>query len=98
MPTDPELLFDGPTDAFTTIALAHGAGAGMDTAFITLFAAGLAERGFRVDRFDFPFMAHRRKTGTRKPPDRRFVSWSSVASPWTGGSRVLSRMRQVSQG
>lgn len=65
-----ELLFNGPSDASTTIALAHGAGAAMDTAFMTFFATELAERGFRVVRFEFPYMAHRRKTGKKKPPDR----------------------------
>jgi hypothetical protein len=30
LPADPELVFDGPTDASMTITLAHGAGAGME--------------------------------------------------------------------
>jgi predicted alpha/beta-hydrolase family hydrolase len=38
MPATSELLFDGPTDAAQTIALAHGAGAGMDTPFMNAFA------------------------------------------------------------
>lgn len=51
----PEFLFDGPADATITIALAQGAGAAMDTPFLTFFAAGLAERGFRVVRVEFPY-------------------------------------------
>jgi predicted alpha/beta-hydrolase family hydrolase len=51
MPTSPELLFDGPADADHTIALTHGAGAGMDTPFMNAFARGLASRGFRMARF-----------------------------------------------
>jgi predicted alpha/beta-hydrolase family hydrolase len=50
LPGDPELVFDGPTDAPRTIVLAHGAGAGMDSPFRAFFAAGLAERGCRADR------------------------------------------------
>ena len=39
MHTDPDLwLFDGPEDAVCQIALAHGAGAAMDNAFMSFFA------------------------------------------------------------
>ena len=55
--TAPQYLFDGPKDAPLTIALAHGAGAPMDSPFMQAFADGLAEKGFRVARFDFPYMA-----------------------------------------
>ena len=41
----PNLLVDGPDTALTTVLLAHGAGAGMDTAFMTQMAQGLAEKG-----------------------------------------------------
>src|SRR4051812_32124678 len=53
-----------------TIVLAHGAGVGMDTPFMNFFAEGLAKNGYRVARFEFPYMAARRIDGTRKPPDR----------------------------
>ncbi len=78
---DPDLLFDGPENAPRIIALAHGAGAAMDTPFMTFFAAGLAGRGFRVARFEFPYMAALRKTGKRRPPDRQEVlegTWRRV--------------------
>lgn len=67
---DPEFLVDGPVSAPTTVVLAHGAGAGMDTPFMDAFAQGLAERDCRVVRFEFPYMAERRRTGKRRPPDR----------------------------
>ncbi len=51
-----EIRFDGPTDARWTIALAHGAGAGMATPFLHWFAEELAQRGFQVARFEFPYM------------------------------------------
>jgi uncharacterized protein len=72
MLTDPELRLDAPSPprrASTTIALAHGAGAGMDSSFMEFFAKDLAGRGFQVARFEFPYMAGRR-LGQRKPPDR----------------------------
>jgi predicted alpha/beta-hydrolase family hydrolase len=77
----PEIQYDGPADARWTMALAHGAGAGMHTPFMEFFARSLAERGLRVARFEFPYMASRRKTGKGGPPDREPVlreSWLAV--------------------
>jgi uncharacterized protein len=73
MATLPRLLINGAETAETTIALAHGAGAGMDTAFMNFFAEGLAERGFRAVRFEFPYMEAKGATGKSKPPDREPV-------------------------
>ena len=66
-------LFDGPKDASTTLLLAHGAGAGMDTPWMERVAAGLGERGLRVARFEFPYMQKRREGGPRGGPDREPV-------------------------
>ena len=77
----PEFLFDGRAGAPLTIALAHGAGTAMDSPFMTAFAEGLAERGFRVARFEFPYMAERRRSGKKRPPDRANVlldAWRAV--------------------
>jgi predicted alpha/beta-hydrolase family hydrolase len=65
----PELLLDGPADG-PTLVLAHGAGAPMDSPFLATMAAGLAERGVRVARFEFSYMRARREGGGRKAPDR----------------------------
>ena len=67
------MIFDGPADARLTLALAHGAGAPMDSPFMDAFAAGIAARGHRVTRFEFPYMAERRETGRKRPPDRQPV-------------------------
>jgi uncharacterized protein len=83
LPTDPKLLFSGPTDALWTIALTHGAGVAMDSPFMEFFATKLGERGFRVVRFEFPYMASQRVTGNRKPPDREPVlreTWLNIVS------------------
>jgi predicted alpha/beta-hydrolase family hydrolase len=89
LPADPELLFDGPGDASTTIALAHGAGAAMDSPFMAFFAAGLGKRGYRVVRFEFPYMSSQRTTGKRKPPAREPLlreTWLKVVEMLKGES------------
>lgn len=63
----PELLTTGPADAAWTLLLAHGAGAGMETPFLTRVTEMLVERGIRVARFEFGYMAARRTGGKRRP-------------------------------
>lgn len=63
-------LFEGPEDARTTILLAHGAGASMDSAAMTAMSTALAAVRFRVVRFEFGYMAARRTSETRKPPPK----------------------------
>jgi predicted alpha/beta-hydrolase family hydrolase len=75
------LLPEGPEDAGITIALAHGAGAPMDSPFMAAFSAGLAAQDYRVVRFEFPYMAGRRDNGIKRPPDRPpvlFETWKTV--------------------
>ena len=77
----PELLVTGSPEAPLMIALAHGAGAGMDTEFMRVFAEGLAGQGLCVVRFEFPYMAQRRVTGRQRPPDREPIlrqAWLDV--------------------
>ncbi|MSQ86863.1 MAG: alpha/beta hydrolase [Alphaproteobacteria bacterium] len=64
-----DFLWTGPPRAANTLLLAHGAGAPMDTPFMSFFADGLAVKGVRVGRFEFAYMAERRLTGKRKPPN-----------------------------
>jgi hypothetical protein len=63
-------LIEGPDAAPATVLLAHGAGAPMDSPFMAAIAAGLAQQGWRVVRFEFPYMARQRSTGRRRAPDR----------------------------
>ncbi len=77
----PDLLFDGPKSSSLTVALAHGAGAAMDSEFMNYFAEGLGAHGYRVVRFEFPYMAERRLTGKKRPPDRQPLllgTWQAV--------------------
>jgi len=91
VPTPPDFLYDGPKRADWTIALAHGAGAGMKTPFLSAFATGLAEHGFRVARFEFPYMAALSTTGKRRPPDREPV----LRAAWLQVVEGLGRDRLV---
>lgn len=63
-----EFLLNGDEPGRTTILLAHGAGAAMDTPWMTTTAEALASRGFRVARFEFSYMAARRTGGSKRPP------------------------------
>lgn len=92
LPLPAEHLIDGPGDAAWTVALAHGAGAPMDSPFMEQVAAGLAAHGIRVVRFEFPYMARRRSEGTKAPPDRAPVlleSWRSVIDACGPAERLV---------
>jgi predicted alpha/beta-hydrolase family hydrolase len=81
MSSNPELLINGPKNASRIVALAHGAGVAMDSPFMEFFATKLGEHGFRVARFEFPYMASKRATGNQRPPDREPVlreTWLKV--------------------
>ncbi|MDJ0948284.1 MAG: dienelactone hydrolase family protein [Alphaproteobacteria bacterium] len=87
----PALVFDGPGDAPVTVALAHGAGAPMDSDWMDAVATVLAARGLRVARFEFPYMARRRADGKRRPPDRQPVlldCWRAVVAA-LGADRLV---------
>ena len=66
----PYLMWDGPETARATLVLARGAGQPMDPPFMKSIAAGVAVKGIRVGRFEFPYMAKRRFTGRKSGPDR----------------------------
>ncbi|WP_322614122.1 alpha/beta family hydrolase [Pseudomonas sp. BIC9C] len=55
--------------AVATLILAHGAGAPMDSDWMSDMAARLAVQGVNVLRFEFPYMAQRRIDGGKRPPN-----------------------------
>lgn len=63
------LLDEGPKSG-PVFLFAHGAGAGMQSDFMLAVSTALVSRGIRVVRFEFPYMAERRETGKKRPPDR----------------------------
>jgi predicted alpha/beta-hydrolase family hydrolase len=92
MSDETELLFTGPAGADATVVLAHGAGAPMDSPFMNRIADGLAGRGLRVVRFEFPYMRLRRETGGRRPPNpapRLLATWRSVIERLGGGGELF---------
>ncbi|GAA3937223.1 alpha/beta family hydrolase [Litoribacillus peritrichatus] len=65
-----------------TLILAHGAGAPMDSEFMEEVAQLYSSLGIKVIRFEFPYMAERRDTGKKRPPDRApklVAHWKAVA-------------------
>ena len=64
-----KFLIDGPARAKHTLLLAHGAGGPMDTPTMTAAAKALADQGFRVARFEFEYMASRRRAPKSSVPN-----------------------------
>jgi predicted alpha/beta-hydrolase family hydrolase len=64
-----KLIYNGPVDG-PLFVFAHGAGAPATSDFMEMIAHGLALRGIRVARFNFPYMQQRVDNGTRRPPER----------------------------
>ena len=56
-----------PKNAECVLALAHGAGAGMNHPFMAALAAKLADAGVATFRFQFPYMEQRRRVPDRAP-------------------------------
>jgi hypothetical protein len=86
------MLLDGPAGARTTLVLAHGAGAPMDSPWMNVVAAGLASRGVRVARFEFPYMRQRREEGRKGAPDREpalRAAWGEAIAELGGGERLV---------
>ncbi len=65
-----EIRTDGLENAKCHLVLAHGAGAPMTSPFMETVTRLLVERGMRVSRFEFPYMAARRQGGKRRPPPK----------------------------
>ena len=68
-----EVIREGAVDAPVRILLAHGAGAGMEHAFLAELSRLLAGPDTEVVRFNFPYMSKRAQDGKRRPPDRQPV-------------------------
>ena len=81
-----EWLYDGPARSKHVFLFAHGAGAPMTHPFMAAVAKGMGERGIRVVRFNFPYMA-----AGKKVPDKQPVlleAWRRVIADHGGGAKV----------
>lgn len=84
-------LIDGPENG-PSVVLAHGAGAPMDSEFMSVIAQGLVRHGLRVVRFEFPYMAATRRDGRKRAPDRQAMlleSWREVVNGLVGAKQLV---------
>jgi predicted alpha/beta-hydrolase family hydrolase len=77
-------LLDVPADARACYVFAHGAGAGMNHAFMAAMADGLARRGIATLRFQFPYM----EQGSKRP-DAPAVAQAAVRAAALEAARQL---------
>lgn len=69
-------VYESPDEPWAALALAHGAGAGMDHPFLVGFAAALHGHGIATLRFNFPYVeAGRRMPG---PAAHSLLTWRAV--------------------
>ena len=82
----------GATNRHTLFVLAHGAGAGHIHPFIVRYATGLAEHGFDVVTFNFPYIQAGRRTPDRAPVLEdafREVIRGAAAHPQVEAARLI---------
>ncbi len=65
-----QLIQSKPEKPIARLVFAHGAGAGMDSDFMTEIDGLLTARGISVVRFNFNYMIKMQTEGKRRPPDR----------------------------
>ena len=98
-------LLTVPDHATACYVLAHGAGAGMNHAFMAAVAEGLAARGIATLRYQFPFMEQGSKRPDRPPlahaAVRAAVAMASERLPalplFAGGKSFGGRMTSQAQ-
>ena len=73
--------------------LAHGAGAGMEHAFMRAAAEGLAERGVATLRFQFPYM----ERGSKRP-DSPGVAHATVRAAVANAAKLMPGVRLFAGG
>jgi hypothetical protein len=92
-----------PADAFATIVVAHGAGAGMDHPFLVGFTEAMNDEGVATLSFNFPYL-ERGKRSTDRPPVA-IAAWraamdeatrrSSGERVWASGKSFGGRMASM---
>ena len=89
----PEFLNENPpgATALAHLLLAHGAGAPMTSPFLAKMTNLLVERGLRVSRFEFGYMAARRQGARRPPPkaERLMDEYRAAAAAVPAGATLI---------
>ena len=86
-------LLQAPKDARACYVLAHGAGAGMNHAFMAAVATELAERGIATLRYQFPYME---KGGKRPDPPK--LAHAAVRAAVAEAARLLPKLPLIAGG
>jgi hypothetical protein len=86
-------ILDAPADAWAGFMFAHGAGAGMRHPFMGSVAAGLAERGIAVLRYQFPYM----EQGAKRP-DRPPLAHATVRAAVAKAAKALPGLPLIAGG
>ena len=73
-----------PANAHACFVFAHGAGAGMEHAFMAAMAQALAERGVATLRYQFPYM----ERGSKRPDSPRLAQAAVRAAVAEAGRRL----------
>ncbi|WP_245184774.1 alpha/beta family hydrolase [Halomonas salinarum] len=89
------------------LLLAHGAGAGQDSAFLVSLRQSLVEAGVQVMAIEFGYMQQMRREGRRRPPPKverlveEMADWCDIVSqaglpaPWLGGKSMGGRVASL---
>jgi predicted alpha/beta-hydrolase family hydrolase len=96
-------IYERPDDAWATIAIAHGAGAGYRHPFVAGFARGMRDEGVATLAFNFPYLeAGRRMPG---PATHAIATWRSALAfalsrsegepVWASGKSYGGRMASM---
>jgi predicted alpha/beta-hydrolase family hydrolase len=72
------------------LVLAHGAGAGQRSQFMTAFSGAMQARGITAVTFDFPYMRHHRRAPDRAPVLE--ATWRAVLQHITAGGAGPARV------
>ena len=86
-------LLLAPKDARACYVLAHGAGAGMNHAFMAAVATELGERGIATLRYQFPYME---KGGRRPDPPK--LAHATVRAAVAEAARLMPKLPLIAGG
>src|SRR5256885_7653787 len=93
-----------PADAFASLVVAHGAGAGMDRPFLTGFTRSMNDLGVATLRFNFPYLEAGRRSTDSAPV--AIAAWRAAFEAarsrapgdepvWAGGKSFGGRMASM---
>lgn len=86
-------MFDRPGAARAVFVLAHGAGAGMEHPAMQAVAAGLAQRGLAVLRYQFPYMERQSRR-----PDPPALCHATVRAAVAAAARLAPDLPLIAGG